>query len=420
MEASTSTVTAVIVSNSSVMHGHEETSEEEEARMTLKIALSCAYILLFVAGTIGNAVVIAMIVNILTSMKNTSHRLKKHSLSNTNHVFIYVLGLSIVDLLVILHLPFLVFDLLKGEWVFGHFMCKAYWFGESVNKLLSSFVMTVLSWDRFLAVCSPVSSIRIRSNGVALTVLLICTLLAIFLLIPVLTEATVVKIDKIRMIPLEEESPELRLSDEEGSTVRKCLFEAGTFFTVYTFLIGFLIPAFLITLFYTGVIYRLHKNSQNIRLRMNKDHHRRDDRIQKVTKRIIAVILFYYCCWLPQTTLNIMTHFNLIQVCFNSAANPVLYALINRELRQQHLLAMSKKRQSISQATGDVIEFVAKTTHNLTGLKSNLFASTRRRSVPPIRSANRTVSSNKLQLRSATPSPRTSVNDITTTENNVS
>ena len=91
MEASTSTVTA-IVSNSSVMHGHEETSEEEEARMTLKIALSCAYILLFVAGTIGNAVVIAMIVNILTSMKNTSHRLKKHSLSNTNHVFIYVLG----------------------------------------------------------------------------------------------------------------------------------------------------------------------------------------------------------------------------------------------------------------------------------------------------------------------------------------
>ena len=57
-----------------------------------------------------------------------------------------------------------------------------------------------------------ISNFRIRSNGVALIVLLICTLLAIVLLIPVLTEATVVKIDKIRMIPLEEESPELRLS----------------------------------------------------------------------------------------------------------------------------------------------------------------------------------------------------------------
>ncbi|PIO62477.1 hypothetical protein TELCIR_15960 [Teladorsagia circumcincta] len=59
-------------------------------------------------------IVIVMIMNVLTSMRRTSMRGKRSSLSNTNHVFIYVLGLSFVDLVVILHLPFLVVDLVKG------------------------------------------------------------------------------------------------------------------------------------------------------------------------------------------------------------------------------------------------------------------------------------------------------------------
>ncbi|KAF1755649.1 hypothetical protein GCK72_012099 [Caenorhabditis remanei] len=275
------------------------------------------------------------------------------------------IGLSIIDLLVILHLPFLVVDLLKGQWLFGVAMCKVYWFGESVNKLLSSFLMTVLSWDRYMAVCSPVKSMKMRSNATALKVLLACTLFATALLLPVLIEAAVFKIDKMHMVPLIDGSEELAASDLAGTTMSKCMFDADAMFTLYTFVIGFAAPAFLIIIFYAQVIFALQKSSRNIRgARGISKPDGTSNRVKKVTKRIVAVILFYFLCWTPQWTLNIMSQFNLIAVswmtpalsamffvahllvCFNSAANPVLYAYINRELRTQHVMAMHRKRHS--------------------------------------------------------------------------
>ncbi|XGW28252.1 hypothetical protein V3C99_008222 [Haemonchus contortus] len=347
------------------------------SRATLKLSLSIAYLILFVVGTIGNGIVIVMIINVLTSMRRTSMRGKRHSLSNTNHVFIYVLGLSFVDLVVILHLPFLVVDLLKGQWLFGVAMCKLYWFGESISKLLSSFIMTVLSWDRYLAVCSPVKSMRVRSNCVALLVLLTCSLLAVILLLPVLIQSSVFRINKMSMMPLLEHSEELRLSDMQGTTISKCVFDSDAMFTLYTFMIGFALPAILITLFYSRVIHKVQKSSRNMhggRTTVQGGRDPTSTRVQQVTKRIVAVILFYFLCWTPQWTLNIMSQFNMIHVswmtpalsamffvahllvCFNSAANPVLYALINRELRQQHVMAMQRKRQSFTHATHDALE----------------------------------------------------------------
>ncbi|CAB3409360.1 unnamed protein product [Caenorhabditis bovis] len=346
-----------------------EPAGDDASRVTLKLALVISYLVLFIVGTVGNGTVILMIINVLSSMSKNASTGKRKVNSNTSHVFIYVLGLSIVDLLVILHLPFLVADLLKGQWLFGMAMCKVYWFGESVNKLLSSFLMTVLSWDRYMAVCSPVKSMKIRSNATAMKVLIACTSLATILLLPVLIEARVFKIDKLLMIPLEDGSVELEKSDRAGTTMRKCMFDAGATFTLYTFVIGFALPAVLIIIFYVKVIFALQKSSRNVRVTrgttMKPDGS--SSRVKKVTKRIVAVILFYFLCWTPQWTLNIMTQFNLIRVswmtpalsamffvahllvCFNSAANPILYAYINRELRNQHVMAMHRKRHSVIQ-----------------------------------------------------------------------
>ncbi|VDO56643.1 unnamed protein product [Brugia timori] len=104
-------------------------------------------------------------------------------------------------------------------------------------------------------------------------------------------------------------------------------------------------------------------------------------RIRQVTKRIVAMILFYFFCWLPHWALNLLAHFELIVVswstltlssiffaahllvCFNSAVNPILYAIINRELRQQHTKALIKRCRSLSNATSTALDALIKHSH---------------------------------------------------------
>uniref|UniRef100_A0A9J2PT24 G-protein coupled receptors family 1 profile domain-containing protein n=1 Tax=Ascaris lumbricoides TaxID=6252 RepID=A0A9J2PT24_ASCLU len=396
----------------------QELDDEEYARKVLRMAFSIAYFVLFLFGTVGNGIVIVMILNVMTAMRRTRCRANSTRVnpSSTKHVFIYVLvvfcfvfyyhilsGLSIVDLLVIIHLPFLIADLLYGQWLFGEIMCKLYWFGECVNKLLSSFIMTVLSWDRYLAVCSPVKSFRIRSNAIACFVLFLCSILATLLLLPVMLNATVVHLNILTGQPVIvhigdnkrkflDYSMSLRIriplmfvifAADEGTTVTKCMFDGmNSFFMFYTFGCGFLLPALLITYFYSRVIFRLQKSVANIRRNSTVKQSGSNSRVQQVTKRIVAVILFYFFCWTPQWTLNLLSHFGLttvswstltlssiffaahLLICFNSAANPVLYALINRELRQQHMQAMLKRRRSLSNATNIALDFIGKHSHN--------------------------------------------------------
>ncbi|VDM41120.1 unnamed protein product [Toxocara canis] len=303
MYVSQSEVDSIIIGELTIWPHEEEFDDEEYARKVLRLVFSVAYFVLFIFGTVGNGIVIVMIINVMTAMRRSQCRSNSRRInpSSTKHVFIYILGLSIVDLLVIIHLPFLIADLLYGQWLFGKVMCKLYWFGECVNKLLSSFIMTVLSWDRYLAVCSPVKSFRIRSNAVACFVLFLCSALATLLLLPVLLNATVVHLSILTGQPFVQNGQSVGKSYEfeEGTTVTKCMFDGtNSFFMFYTFGCGFFLPALLITYFYTRV-----------------------------------------------------------------TANPVLYALINRELRQQHMQAMLKRRRSLSNATNIALDFIGKHSH---------------------------------------------------------
>ncbi|KAI6200556.1 G-PROTEIN-RECEP-F1-2 domain-containing protein [Aphelenchoides besseyi] len=335
--------------------------DDEQTRRIIQLTFTSIYGLIFIGGTFGNGYVIVMLIRVLASIfnKKTSGA-QRMSAMGTTPVYIYILGLSIVDLLVVFHLPLLIFDILEGQWLFGTVLCKIYWAGENVNKLLSSFILTVLSWDRYLCICSPITSLKYRNNTFAIGVLLICVAVATLLLYPVIVGSTVHQINRRTADQVDE-----MITSQE--VVTKCVFDTSSpmTFTLITFSAGFVAPALLIIFFYLRVILRLHENTKNVRKHSDSFSSMNNAaRLHKVTQRIVAIVLSYFVLFSPQwvltmalqmqfivtswsrTTLNVVFFGAHFLLCFNSALNPIWYALINRELRYQHNEALRKRRKS--------------------------------------------------------------------------
>ena len=64
-------------------------------------------------------------------------------------------------------IPFLIVTMFMREWPFGTTMCKIYFTTTSINQITSSLFLMVLSADRYIAVCHPISSPRFRTGLIA-------------------------------------------------------------------------------------------------------------------------------------------------------------------------------------------------------------------------------------------------------------
>lgn len=283
--------------------------------------LTILYAIVCIVGLMGNTLVIYVVLR-FSNMQTVTN--------------MYILNLAIADECFLIGIPFLLTTMRIEDWIFGKTMCKAYMVSTSITQFSSSIFLLVMAADRYIAICHHISSPKYRTPIVSRIVSAVAWIISAIIMIPIIVYSDVV------------ENP-------NGRTTCAFDFYSGQTieysFTLYTLILGFVIPLSFIMLFYCSVIRKL----RSVAKKTNKTKGKRRSH-RKVTKLVLTVITVYVLCWVPYwisqlTIITKPTHMCssqleliifLLASCLgysNSAINPILYAYLSDNFKKSFLKA---------------------------------------------------------------------------------
>jgi hypothetical protein len=130
-----------------------------------------AFLLFFIVGICGNASILTiirgdsktfqtnnLILGIVSERKNARVGGINKRRESADNAILYIGALCIVDFLMSLSLPPAILDSIIGFWMFGTVICKLHHVFGSVGRIVSTFLITAMSFDRYVAVCHPYKS----------------------------------------------------------------------------------------------------------------------------------------------------------------------------------------------------------------------------------------------------------------------
>ncbi|ODM96394.1 Somatostatin receptor type 4 [Orchesella cincta] len=302
---------------------------------------------------------------------------------------LYIVNLAIADECFLVGIPFLMTTASLGYWPFGNIVCKAYFTSTSINQITSSMFLLIMSADRYLAVCHPISAPKWRTPFIAKLVALTAWTLSALIMVPIFMYANTLEVD-------EAINCNIFWPDTGGWT-------GETVFIVYSLIISFAVPLSLIMIFYVLVIRKLRTvgpkrkppqpstpattsngnkadnngrspnpgggvattaNSNHVVITPQQANRARDRKKshRKVTKLVLTVITVYFLCWAPYWTMQLALIFTpqdqarhsgvmlfLFLFCgclsySNSAMNPILYAFLSENFKKSFLKACTCAR----------------------------------------------------------------------------
>ncbi|XP_058032529.1 kappa-type opioid receptor isoform X1 [Ahaetulla prasina] len=282
----------------------------------IPIIITAVYSVVFVVGLVGNSLVMFVIIR-YTKMKTATN--------------IYIFNLALADALVTTTMPFQSTEYLMNTWPFGDVLCKIVISIDYYNMFTSIFTLTMMSVDRYIAVCHPVKALDFRTPLKA-KIINICIWV---LSSSVGISAIVLGGTKVR--------------EDTGSTECSLQFPDDDyvwwdiFMKICVFVFAFIIPVLIIIICYTLMILRLKS------VRLLSGSREKDRNLRRITRLVLVVVAVFIICWTPihifvlvealgdvsHSTAAISSYYFCIALGYtNSSLNPILYAFLDENFKR--------------------------------------------------------------------------------------
>uniref|UniRef100_A0A3P8UFW3 Opioid receptor, kappa 1 n=1 Tax=Amphiprion percula TaxID=161767 RepID=A0A3P8UFW3_AMPPE len=279
------------------------------------------YSVVFVVGLVGNCLVMYVIIR-YTKMKTATN--------------IYIFNLAVADALVTTTMPFQSTDYLLSSWPFGEVACKVFISIDYYNMFTSIFTLTMMSVDRYVAVCHPVKALDFRTPVKAKIINVIIWVLSSAAGIPAMVLGSTNTNNGT--LTLQAFTFSLSESFPEPYTYYDTLMK------ICVFIFAFVAPVIIITVCYTLMVMRLKS------VRLLSGSREKDRNLRRITRLVLVVVAVFVVCWtpihifilvkalsanVPETTAVTAAYFFCVALGYtNSSLNPILYAFLDENFKR--------------------------------------------------------------------------------------
>ncbi|XP_017567910.1 delta-type opioid receptor-like [Pygocentrus nattereri] len=286
---------------------------EPEPLSPLSPAITAVYSVVFVVGLVGNCLVMFVIIR-YTKMKTATN--------------IYIFNLALADALVTTTMPFQSTDYLLNTWPFGEIVCKVFISIDYYNMFTSIFTLTMMSVDRYVAVCHPVKALDFRTPLMAK-----CINVGIW----VLSSAAGVPAMVLGGTQTNNGTTECALQFPDPYEYWDTLMK------ICVFVFAFIVPVLIISVCYSLMLLRLRS------VRLLSGSREKDRNLRRITRLVLVVVAAFIICWtpihifillkaivaIPETTTVMAAYFLCVALGYtNSSLNPILYAFLDENFKR--------------------------------------------------------------------------------------